>query len=206
MIYLTYSRHLNLAGSNACITSISFALLATDEEVSVRRHDSCHVSLNWVLKMLWMCLSFWRILSLHRCLPTPLVLNDLQAPAFPGDATKVHGSGCGFLQDLANQPTVIARVSGVSFLQQAMWNLNSHHLPYLKLTVVYTEGGKLQNEGLLVEKGIYYDGWRAFLAQEAAGFPVAIWPQGSGQTSHLDHAPVWWLQLTELRVWPLGEY
>lgn len=156
--------------------------------------------------MLWMCLCLETILSLHWCLSTPLGSNDLQAPAFPGDATKVHVPGGGFLQGLANLPTVIARVSGVSFLQEATWNLNNHQRFYLKSIVIYTQGGKLQNEGLLVEVGIYHDGRRAFLAWEAAGFPVARWPQGPGQTLHLDRAPVWWLRLTELRVWPPCEY
>ena len=206
MIYLTYLKHLNLAGGNSCITSISFTQLAIDGEVNVRRHDSYPVSLKSVLKMLWMCLSFGRILSLHRCLSTRLGSNDLQASAFSRDATKVHVPGCGFLQGLANLPMVIARVSGVTFLQEATWNLNNHQRPYWKSTVIYAQGGKLQNEGLLVEKGIYHDGWKAFLAREAVGFPAAKWPQGPGQTSHLDRAPVWWLQLTELGGWPPCEY
>lgn len=65
-----------------------------------------------------MCLSFGRTLSLHD-LSTPLGSNDSQALAFPGDATKVHVPGGGFLQGLANLPTIIARLSGVSFLQEA---------------------------------------------------------------------------------------
>lgn len=66
-----------------------------------------------------MCLSFGRVLSPHRCLSTSLGSNDSQAPAFPGDATKVHVPGRGFLQGLADPPPLIARVSGVSFLQEA---------------------------------------------------------------------------------------
>lgn len=41
MIYLSYLRHLNLVGGNSCITSISFAQLATNGEVNVGRHNSC---------------------------------------------------------------------------------------------------------------------------------------------------------------------
>lgn len=40
MIYLSYLRHLNLVGGNSCITSISFAQLATNGEVNVGRHNS----------------------------------------------------------------------------------------------------------------------------------------------------------------------
>lgn len=153
-----------------------------------------------------MCLSFGRILSPHRCLSTSLGSNDSQAPAFPGDATKVHVPGRGFLQGLADPPPLIARVSGVSFLQEATWNLKYHQQPYLRSMAIYTQGGRLQNEGLLVEKGLYHDGWRAFLAREAAGSPATRWPQGPGQTLHLDRAPVWWLRLTELGVWSPCEY
>lgn len=206
MIYLTYLRPLNLAGGNSYLTSISFPQLASDGELNVRRHDSYPVSPKSVLKMLWMCLSFGRILSLQGYLSVPLGSNDLQAPAFPGDATKAHVPGGGFLQGLANLPTVNARVSGVSFLQEATWNLNNRQEPCLRSMVIYRQRSKLQNEGLLVEKEIYHDEWRAFLAWEAAGFSVARWPQGPGQTSHLDRAPVWWLRLTELRVWPPCEY
>lgn len=105
-----------------------------------------------------MCLSFGRILSPHRCLSTSLGSNDSQAPAFPGDATKVHVPGPGFLQGLADPPPLIARVSGVSFLQEATGNLKYHQQPYLRSMAIYTQGGRLQNEGLLVEKGLYHDG------------------------------------------------
>lgn len=40
MIYLAYLRHLNLAGGNSWITSISFPQLASNGAVNVRRDDS----------------------------------------------------------------------------------------------------------------------------------------------------------------------
>lgn len=202
MIYLSYMKHLNLVEGNSCITSISFTQLATNGGmVPILYHKKIPT-----LKVLCMCLSFGRILSLHKCLSTPLGSNHSQAPAFPGDATKVHVPGHEFLQGLADSPSLVARVSGVSFPQEAMWNLKYHQQPWLKSMAIYTQRGRLKNEGYLVEKGIYHDGWRAFLAREAAAFPATRWPQGPGQTLHLDHAPVWWLRVTELGVWPLCEY
>lgn len=85
-----------------------------------------------------MCLSFGRILSLHRCLSIPFGSNDSQAPAFPGDATKVHVPGHGFLQGLADPPPLIARVS--------VWcefSPRGHVKPKIPLTALSEEYGHL---------------------------------------------------------------
>lgn len=96
-----------------------------------------------------MCLSFGRVLSLHRCLSTPPGSNDSQAPAFPGDATKVHGPGHGFLQGLADPSPLIARVSGVIFSPRGLMK------PKIPSTILFEEYGHLQTGRQATE-------WRLF--------------------------------------------